>query len=156
MHLKRSTSPHIEDRLWPRVDRSGDGCWEWQAYRSRAGYGTFTYMGEVRLAHRIAWMLTHGPIPEGMEVCHSCDNPACCRPDHLFLGTHRENMHDCLNKGRFHRGERTGGARLTEDDVRVIRTLYPQMNYTDIGKRYGVTIGTIKAIIVGKTWRHVV
>ena len=154
MRFKRSTP--LADRLWARVDRSGDGCWEWQGGKGTRGYGTLRMNGVTYSTHRLAWELSHGAIPSGLHVLHECDNPACCRPDHLFLGTARDNIHDCLRKGRFHHGENTGGARLSEADVRVIRMLHPRMTYTEIGKRYGVNYGTIKAIVLGKTWKHVI
>lgn len=87
------------DRFWSKVDKSGD-CWEWTACRTRAGYGQFKSDGRLHRAHRLAWALTNGPIPEGKHVLHRCDNPGCVNPDHLFLGSHQDNMDDMSNKGR--------------------------------------------------------
>lgn len=95
-----------EDRFWAKVDKSGD-CWVWTAsvFRERLGYGKFqtgSNRGESRVAyaHRVSWELHFGPIPNGLFVCHHCDNPPCVRPDHLFLGTAADNVRDMDRKGR--------------------------------------------------------
>lgn len=78
----------------------GDGCWEWAAGRSGSGYGGFAVHQRVEGAHRVAWELWNGPVPDGLQVCHRCDNPTCVRPDHLFLGTIQDNQRDKVAKGR--------------------------------------------------------
>jgi hypothetical protein len=91
-------------RFWARV-RRGDGCWEWQGTRLPTGYGfagtSYDRLVGERYAHRIAYVMEHGTIPRGMCICHKCDNPACVRPDHLFLGTYQDNTRDAMRKGRF-------------------------------------------------------
>src|SRR5690349_6136897 len=121
----------IEERFWSKVDRSRDDtCWVWKAGRDRAGYGQFWVYDRGRSigAHRIAYELINGPIPEGMFVCHTCDNPPCCNPTHLFVGTPADNTTDRDQKGRLHapEGSRHGGALLTEDSVKEMKLLYAQ------------------------------
>lgn len=103
VQLSSSVQPKASDgiRFWRHVDKSGD-CWVWTARRAKGskGYG-LTTIGRVTVkAHRLSWQLANGPIPSGLHVCHRCDNPPCVRPDHLFLGTHQDNMADKVRKGR--------------------------------------------------------
>lgn len=108
----------LEARFWIKVDRSGD-CWEWMAARNpyRGDYGIFSpSKGKTVTAHRMAWELAHGPIPDGMQVCHTCDNPPCVRLDHLFLGTNRANVTDKIAKGRSGRD-----FRLPKPQIRTVR-----------------------------------
>jgi hypothetical protein len=103
--------PHgtLTDRFWPKVDRSGgpDACWTWNASKNNKGYGQIQATGNHRLiyAHRAAWELANGPIPAGMNVCHTCDHPACVNPAHLFLGTQQANMADMARKGRSRKSQ---------------------------------------------------
>lgn len=105
LHCSKKCQDDARGRLlttfWKWVDRSDpDGCWPWTRFRGTDGYG-FLRIGQKTIrTHRHAWTLTNGPIPSGAEVCHRCDNPPCCRPDHLFLGTHAENMADMVAKNR--------------------------------------------------------
>lgn len=101
------------DRFWSKVDTSDGlfGCWIWTASRftKRGGYGQFHEWPKVRYAHRVAWELTHGPIPDGMVVMHACDNPPCVNPQHLSLGTIADNAQDMVAKGRSLKGARSPG-----------------------------------------------
>ena len=90
----------LAERLWSDVEKTDGGCWEWMGSRLPKGYGNLTFQRRHLYAHRAAWEVTYGPIPEGMWVCHKCDNPPCTNPDHLFLGTVLENTRDMIAKGR--------------------------------------------------------
>jgi hypothetical protein len=138
-----------------------DGCWIWHGDLDRSGYeriqtGTRPRRRWIR-AHRAAWMLFYGPIPEGMDVCHCCDNPSCVHPGQLFLGTHADNMTDMVEKGRSLRGERHPNAKLTEADIKAIRTQYAAGGVTgrELGERYGVATNVIYEIAKRRKWRHV-
>ena len=110
-----------EEGFWRKVQRD-DGCWMWTAGRDGDGYGSY----RNKRAHRVAWQLTRGPIPDGLVVCHSCDNPACVRPDHLFLGTQQDNIQDMLRKGRRPPAGRLThckhGHEFTQANTRVARS----------------------------------
>lgn len=152
--------------FWERASRPAGGCWEWQFSLDTHGYGHMWIEGRLRLAHRVAWELEHGSIPEGMFVCHRCDNRKCVRPDHLFLGTHTDNMRDMSRKGRSHAprpqppgthaGEANGRAKLTANDARMIRTLYAAGDTTHVrlAAEYGVAFSTIARIVDGRGWRN--
>jgi hypothetical protein len=129
------------------------GCWNWTAARPDGRYGIIaTFQGGNRYAHRVSYEHHKGPIPKGIFVCHSCDNPACINPDHLFLGTPAENTADALRKGRMARGERSN-SKLTEHQVRAIRESRARL--VDLANRYGVTISAICHIKSRKNWKHV-
>ena len=130
--------------------RYRNGCWVWVGSLDKGGYGIFRKMR----AHRYSYELYKGPIPEGMFVCHQCDNPSCVNPKHLWLGTPADNARDCVRKGRHSRGVDTGIAKLTEHNVRRIRTL-TNYSYKEISEMYKVSYNTVYNIINRKTWTHI-
>lgn len=144
--------PTLAERFWAKVDRGGpNDCWEWQAARTEHGYGKC----ESWIASRLAWTLVNGAIPAGVCVRHRCDNPPCCNPAHLCLGTHLENMQDMARRGRSLRGERHHQAVLTEVDVRCIRAAWGEgETQRSLAARYGVANGTIADVVYRRTWAH--
>jgi hypothetical protein len=160
--------------FWSRVDKSGgpDACWTWTGFRDEDGYGRLRFETE-QIAHGIAYLLSIGPVPDGLCVCHSCDNPPCCNPAHLWLGTNQDNTHDRHIKGRTCRGDnhiqhlhpemafrgsQHGMAILTENQVTEIRGMIfgPQNRRRQVAETYGVTEATIKAIRAGRIWKHLI
>lgn len=132
------------------------GCWNWALSRDSKGYGFFRDADRISLSHRGSWRAANGPIPEGLLVCHRCDTPSCVNPAHLFLGTHDDNMRDCVAKGRRPRGSLRVGSKLTEADVRIIRLLVGLgVRRTLMAALYGVSQPTISVACSGRTWRHV-
>jgi hypothetical protein len=143
------------DRFWAKV-RKGDGCWEWTGSVKPRGYGQVRYARRTVYAHRVAWELAHGPIPDDMFVCHSCDNRRCVR--HLFLGTAQENTTDMLRKGRSRppKGEDCGTAKLTRDAVMAMRSARDNgATFVEIARQYGVHPVTAMRAVKGEQWRHV-
>jgi hypothetical protein len=144
----------VPDRFWSKVEKS-DTCWAWLGGHTQTGYGTFSVNGRVRrLAHRFSWAMHTGHDPPAdMDVCHRCDNPACVRPSHLFVGTRKANMRDSLDKNRFPRGERQWMAKLTDDVVSLARKQgWSAQSLAAIGD---VHPNTARKALIGFTWKHV-
>jgi hypothetical protein len=162
---KWSKTKPFAQRFWSWVSKRGeDECWPWMGCKTTNGYGqiSLTITGIAVMAHRVAWELTNGPIPPGLCVCHSCDRRECCNPKHLWTGTHQDNMHDMLVKGRRRsrtlHGEDNPLAKLTNDAVREIRRLYDEkkMSQCKMAKVFGVSECTIYGVTHRKRWRHLI
>lgn len=150
---KRFSNP--ADSIKYHTKRSPSGCLEWQSTKNDKGYGYLCFSGD-RLAHRVAWRLAKGSIPKGLHILHTCDNPACVEVSHLFLGDPKSNSDDKYAKGRGNTGERGGGAKLQEDDVRAIRLLADGLaTQTQIGKFFGISSGQTSRIVNRVNWKHI-
>ena len=130
-------------------------CWLWTSGTS-SGYGSMRFGDRNDRTHRISWVLFRGDIPKGMYVLHRCDVHLCVNPDHLFLGTHDDNMSDAAQKERMRYGEEHHGAKLTEDDVRQIRNLFSRgSNKGALARAFRISRSVIQGILKGEGWRHV-
>lgn len=149
----------LEARLWSKIDKSNiDGCWPYLGRRIASGYGVLDYRNRPTLAHRVAYELTHqANLAPFQFVCHSCDNPPCCNPAHLWVGSSSDNARDMWNKGRgsqnARRGEDHHSAKLSTNDVLDIRS--SPSSTGELSKRYSVTREQINNIRSRKAWRHV-
>lgn len=155
-HGPASKSP--SERFWDKV-KVKQGCWPWRGAKDSNGYGlicigTSRDRGKKTKAHRVSYQMHFGKIPEGMCVCHTCDNPECTNPGHLFLASHSENMADMVSKKRHAYGSRNGQAKLCELDVCLIRELKHIKN-KKLAAFFGVSDATISQVLSCQTWKHV-
>lgn len=149
--MRVSKNASIAERL-AKYTRNEGACLIWTGKRLPRGYGTLRVNGIMKYAHRLAWEEANGPISAGMFVCHRCDNPSCCNPEHLFLGTHADNMADQQAKKRHGYGERNGNAKLTEPQA--LEVLVATESRRDLAGRFEVSESTIGHIQRGYSWRH--
>ena len=147
---------HSIHNFWRKVNKNGpNGCWVWTAATKQAGYGMIGFKTKLCLAHRLSWELHNGPIPNGLCVLHKCDNPPCVNPNHLFLGSRKDNNLDKIKKGRSPnlKGSNSGRAVLIESQILEIRELLKtDLTQQEIGNLYGVSRSTIKEIKCGSNW----
>ncbi len=157
---KKAALVPLKEKFWSRVDIKGkDECWEWTRGRLKAGYGQFRdhRTKEVR-AHRVAWELTNGRIPKGAFMCHDCDNPPCCNPNHLHLGDSISNMKEKKERGRCQdqNGEKNPNNKLTENDVKNIRKLCKSgWTQKNVAKIYSLHPEYVGKIVRRLRWTHV-
>ena len=148
--------------FWGRVTIEPSGCWHYKGCTDHDGYGRFEFCGRKVGTHRLAWLVCEGTIPIGLCVCHSCDNPQCVNPDHLWLGTNADNMRDKCSKGRsghilhperMQIGEHHYRAKLTDERVRAIRSSV--LSRYKLAALHGVAYNTICKVVRRNTWKHV-
>lgn len=147
---------HKTTRFWLTVNiGKPDECWPWGGYMEK-GYGRYSWGGRMVSAHELALTLATGEVrAEGLETCHSCDNPPCCNPAHLRFDTRQSNVDDMTSRDRHARGERNGHAKLTDQAVETIRIRGAHgATGRDLARRYGVSQGLINGILNGTAWKH--
>ena len=159
-HLQQLQA-EVTRRFWDRVEAGGlDCCWPFQGSTSDGGYGRFRHKRKLWNAHAFAYFLIHGDYDRTLDVCHSCDNPPCCNPIHLWLGTTTDNMLDMWRKGRHPvtglKGESVAVAILTETEVREIRECNARgESQRSLARRFLVNWRTVNALVLRKTWKHI-
>ena len=155
MKVKKTLEQRFKEKF---IKLNSGSCWIWQGAKQSYGHGLFRVggrKGKLERAHRVAWELTYGPVPDGVWVLHKCDNGACVNPDHLYLGDHKKNMQDMVDKGRSKlcgpKGENSHLHKLTAKDVLAIRASFT--SGVMLANQYGVTKANISAIRNRKSWR---
>lgn len=157
-------SDEVKGRFWQKVNiLSDDECWLWTAAINRKGYGSFTpgrhiyHIAGTKIAHRFAFLFGKGSLQKELLVCHSCDTPGCCNPNHLWQGTAKENSVDMVAKERSCRGERQGHTMLTNSDVKAIRACIKtgRFEQKELAEKFSVAQQTISRIVTNKDWRHI-
>jgi len=149
--------------VWKNIDiKYGDDwwrCWEWKGYKNKSGYGRITINYKNYTCHRIIYELVNNIIPDNLCICHTCNNPSCCNPNHLYLATHAINNKQCRDDKRNNipRGENHYKTILTNEDILEIRIKYSTNSYTqrEMGKEYGVSDKTIDGIVSHRRWKHI-
>lgn len=138
------------------IPEPNSGCWLWLGTMFNTGYGSVSINRKNKLAHRVSYQIANGPIHDGAYICHRCDNPACVNPDHLFAGSHADNMRDCANKGRnvtpAAQGESHNQSKLTEADVLAIRASAGRTK--DIAAAYNISRVNVWLIKTRRAWGH--
>jgi HNH endonuclease len=165
--MRTHDTPVFAAHFWRRVAiGAAPVCWDFKGFRDKNGYGYFSGSGRTGRAHRLAWELVYGPIPSGMLVCHACDNPTCCNPGHLWLGTQQDNARDRERKGRGGarkvdprtrlRGEAHGRSRLTDIEVVELRRLHRLgVGPKELARRFAMPLRRVTHVIYYDEWKHV-
>lgn len=148
----------IKERLLDKVKKQPNGCWEWQAQTTKGNYGRMRVGNKMVLAHRASYVIYKGEFESNLCVCHYCDNPKCVNPDHLFLGTHKDNVRDCIKKGRTNwaKGERTGNTNLTDTQVLAIKAKVDLgFSRAPVAREFSVSKSTVDRIAQRVCWKHI-
>ena len=155
MEITHTQSERDYIKVRSKVDPNTD-CWEWQGAKTKSGYGLIGRNYKGYGAHRVSYIAFKGEIPLGMNVCHTCDNPSCVNPKHLFPGTQKDNLQDAAQKGRMKRGSKCHMALLNEDQVRAIKNaLAIGSSQSQLARDHKVSPNVIYRINAGLTWKHI-
>lgn len=148
-----ATRKTMAEEFIKHFDTPEHGCWEWKWLRDKDGYGLFPYAKTMHRAPRVALALDGRPVKKGWYACHTCDNPSCVRPSHLYPGTPTQNAADAMTRGRVRKGEKVHSSKLTEATVRQIRRAHG--THKEIAERFQVSRPNVCLIRARKTWKHV-
>lgn len=150
------------ERFHKKYRKQQNGCWEWTAYTNSFGHGRFWFNNKLVVASRFSYELHNGLIPDGMFVCHKCDNSKCVNPEHLFVGTPKDNIKDCIDKHRncpppVHIGEGHHKAKLKNDDIIKIRNLYQAggVSQRELARLFKISQPVVMKIVNRKLWKHI-
>jgi HNH endonuclease len=148
---KPKKDKNYEWKFWNKVNRTDpSGCWIWKGTKDKDGYGRFKYNSKRIMAHRIAYLFTHGYLPSDARVCHACDNTSCCNPHHLFLGSDSDNIIDCIIKKRH------SNCKLSVDEISPIKNaIYNGSSVKDVAEKYNVSQVTIYNVLNEATWWYI-
>ena len=155
--MSMSQTQDVAKRFWSYVDIKGeDECWDWIGAINQKGYGAFSIGRKNIIAHRMAWELTYGPIPDGVFALHHCDRPRCCNVRHLWLGSNQDNVDDKVRKNRQCSGEKNGLAKLTNGQVLEIRRLAKEGHFQNyLAKLFNISDAVVSKIVRRETWKHI-
>lgn len=149
--MRMLQSGSLRDRFFSRFVKLDNGCWQWRSHTDKDGYGVLPGDRQTTRAHRLSYEIHRGAIPDDLIVCHHCDNPGCVNPDHLFVGTQKDNAQDALKKRRHYVGEKNGRSKLTKENVKEILT--SDLNGQQLADKFGVTRSTINNVRRGASWQ---
>lgn len=144
----------LKERIQNSVSIDEKGCWLWMGSKHRQGYGNIRFKKKYGLTHRVTWEIYKGEIPTGMKVCHKCDMPSCCNPEHLFLGSQKDNVNDSQDKGRWKIGNPPRRNKLNYEQVQEIKSLNEEgMTRKQIEKKFGISPTCVAKILTGISWK---
>ena len=151
---------NTKTRFFSKIEKT-DGCWIWKAAIDPSGYGVFMIRADKMRAklgsHRVSYYYHFGIWPRGLNTCHRCDTPSCTNPDHLFLGTQKENIQDCISKKRNSCGSKNVRAKIVEEDVPLIVDMFNDGYCVEkLSEKFGISVSVVYSILCGRTWKHVV
>jgi hypothetical protein len=154
--ITENNKQNLINRLLNKVEKTEKGCWEWKGTILSVGYGVMNVNSHRTYTHRLSYLLFKGEIPDEQDVCHKCDNRICVNPDHLWLGSRSDNIHDMVNKNRQAKGESIGSSKLVTEEVLQIRSLYSKgTTKTKLARKFDVSISAISMIVNRERWRHI-